>query len=149
MSKKKYKAKKSYFQELLAEAKNSDDRKATWDIINMAFGKKKKKRVYPEQIQNGDPSNPTVIKCPKEIADVFNTYFTNVAKNLAENLQETSYKHTDFMGKENKSSMYLKFIELHEILDEIKIICIQKVWGYDEIVPKIVKWALALLPLFC
>ena len=44
LSKRKYKAKNTYFQELLAKAKNKEDRKATWDVINMAFGKKKKRR---------------------------------------------------------------------------------------------------------
>ena len=145
LSKKKYQAKKAYFQELLAEAKTSEDRKATWNTINMAFGKKKKKRVYPEKLQTGDPKNPKETSCPKEIANVLNQYFTNVAKNLAENLEETNHKHTDFMGAENKSSMYLKLIEIHEILEEIKKICVSKAKGYDQIAPKIVKWASDLL----
>ena len=68
-----------------------------------------------------------------------------MAKNLAENLEETHYKHTDFMGTENKSSMYLKLIEIHEILEEIKKICVSKAKGHDQIAPKIVKWASDLL----
>ena len=54
----KYNAKKAYFHELLDEAKNSDDRRATWEIINKAFGKKKKKRVYPDKVQIGSTSCP-------------------------------------------------------------------------------------------
>ena len=49
-----------------------------------------------------------------------------------------------FMGRENKSSIYLRLIEIHEILEEIKNICIRKATGYDEIAPKIVKWAAEL-----
>ena len=45
------------------------------------------------------------------------------------------------MGRENKSSMYLKYIEIQEILEEITKICIKKAKGYDEIAPKIIKWA--------
>ena len=48
------------------------------------------------------------------------------------------------MGKENKATMYLKFIELYEILEEIKKICIKKATGCDEIAPKILKWAAEL-----
>ena len=45
------------------------------------------------------------------------------------------------MGTENKSSMYLTFIEIHEILEEIKKICVKKAKGYNEIYPKLIKWA--------
>ena len=72
---------------------------------------------------------------------MFNAYFTNVAKNLAENLEDTHLNHTDFIGRENKSTMYLKLMELHEILKEISSICIKKAKGYDDIVPKVIKWA--------
>ena len=141
LSKKKYKAKRAYFHQVLYKAKNSEDRRATWEVINKAFGKNKKKRVYPEEVQVGDPSNPTTSKCPKDIANVLNGHFTSIAKNLAENLDTTKYKYSDFMGVENKSNMYLKLIELHEILEEIKGICVKKAKGYDEIYPKLIKWA--------
>ena len=46
-----------------------------------------------------------------------------------------------FMGKENKSSMFLANIELSEIIEIIKNICIGKAMGNDKIPPKIIKWA--------
>ena len=49
------------------------------------------------------------------------------------------------MGSENKSSIFLKCIELQKILDLIKSICLRKAKGYDGISPKIVKWASDLL----
>ena len=93
-------------------------------LLTWLLGKKKKKTIYPEQIITGDPSNPTKTKSPKDIANLVNNHFTSVAQNLADNLAKTNCKHTDFMGKENKVTMYLKFIELYEILEEIKKICI-------------------------
>ena len=141
----KYMAKKAYFQDLLNEAKNSDDKRATWDVINRAFGKNKKKRVYPEKVTLNDPTKPLTSECPKDIANVLNNHFTNVAKTLAECLQKTNFKFSDFMGSENKSTMYLKYINLYEILDEIKKICVKKAMGFDEIAPKIIKWAAELL----
>ena len=110
----------------------------------MAQGKKRKKTNHPEQITTGDPLNPTKTKCPQDIANLLNNHFTSVAKNLADNLAKTNCKHTDFMGKENKATMYLKFIELYEIPEEIKKICIKKATGCDEIAPKILKWAAEL-----
>ena len=47
----------------------------------------------------------------------------------------------DFMGRENNHSMYLKLIEIHEILEEIAKIVIKKAKGHDQIAPKILKWA--------
>ena len=105
ISKKKNRAKKEYFQELLADANNSDDRRATWQVINKALGKKKKKSVYPSQVQLGDPSNPITSESPKEIADSMNNHFVNVAGKLAKNLQKTRFKFTDFLGKENRASL--------------------------------------------
>ena len=132
----KYNAKKVYFHELLDDAKNSEDRRATWDIINKVFGKKKKKKTYPEKVNIGDSSNPISSEHPKDIADVLNVHFSNVATTLAKNLQKTNLKHTHFMGRENSSSMYLKPIELHEILELIRKICIRKAKGYDGIPPR-------------
>ena len=37
--------------------------------------------------------------------------------------------------------MFLKTIEIHEILEEIANIIIKKAKGYDQIAPKIIKWA--------
>ena len=48
LSKKKYKAKRAYFHGLLKDAKNSEDKRATWNVINSVTGGKKKKRIYPE-----------------------------------------------------------------------------------------------------
>ena len=48
------------------------------------------------------------------------------------------------MGQENKSSIFLKDIELDEIIDEITCLNIKKSMGCDEIPPKIIKWAAQL-----
>ena len=89
----------------------------------------------------GDPSNPTTSESPKDIANVLNDHFTSIAEKLAGNLDSTCYKFSDFMGSENKSSMYLTLVEIHEILEEIQNICVNKAKGYDEIYPKLIKWA--------
>ena len=64
-----------------------------------------------------------------------------MAKTLANGLQKTDCKYSDFLGSANESTMYLKYIELFEILDEINKICVRKAMGFDEIAPKVVKWA--------
>ena len=91
----------------------------------------------------GDPTstNPKTTECPKEIANLLNDHFTNVAKNLDENLDKCESSFTDFLQEDNKSSMYLKPFLLHEVLDEIGNICESKMYGYDKTSPKIIKWA--------
>ena len=54
LSKIKYKAKRTYFYDLLNEAKNSEDKRAIWDFINRAFGKNKKKWIYPDKVATDD-----------------------------------------------------------------------------------------------
>ena len=49
------------------------------------------------------------------------------------------------MDKENSSTLYLNNIDLKEILKEINDICPKKAAGYDDIPPKVVKWAGHLL----
>ena len=77
---------------LLKNAKNSEDRQATWNVINMALGKNKKKKSHPEQILTGDPSNPTKVQNQKDIANLLNEHFASVAQNLAANLAKTDSK---------------------------------------------------------
>ena len=141
LSKKKYRAKRSYFQELLDDAKNNRDKAATWGVINKAFGKKKKSKVCPARVEIGDQKNPTLSENPHDVANALNKHFTSVAKKLEKNLKKTNTKHTSYMGRENKSSMYLRYIEVYEIILEIKSIDAKKSMGYDEIPPKIIKWA--------
>ena len=43
LSKQKYKAKRTYYRKILAEADSKGDKTATWDIINKVFGKKRKR----------------------------------------------------------------------------------------------------------
>ena len=67
----------------------------------------------------GSASCPKTSEQPKDIADALNMHFTNIAKTLAEKLKPSNHKHTDFMGTANRSSIYLRPIELQEILDLI------------------------------
>ena len=76
-------------------------------------------------METGDPSNLTT-ECPQNIANILNNHFINMANDLAKKLKQTNLTHNDFMGAENKSTMFLKLIELHEIIEEIMNLCIRK-----------------------
>ena len=146
LSKKKYRAKRQYFQDLLGDAKKNGDKSMTWEVINRAFGKNKKARVYPEKVRTGGTDeNPSMSQCPVDVANALNKHFSSVAEKLAKKLKKTKTSYTKFIGKRNESCMYLRNITLDEIIEEIKRICVRKSMGNDGIPPKVIKWAPHLL----
>ena len=112
LSKQKYKAKRTYYRKILAEADSKGDKTATWDIINKVFGKKRKRRLYPEKGPTGNKNKQTKRVGQKFVANNLNKHFVNVAKELAANLKKTSTNFSSYMGQKNRSSMYLKEITL-------------------------------------
>ena len=70
-----------------------------------------------------------------------NQHFAGIAKELADKLKKSSKSFHTFLGRECKKSMFFKDIEIDEILKEIRDICEKKGMGFDNIPPKIIKWA--------
>ena len=70
-----------------------------------------------------------------------NQHFAGIAKELADKLKKSSKSFHTFLGRECKKSMFFKDIEIDEILKEIRNICEKKGMGFDNIPPKIIKWA--------
>jgi len=84
LSKKKYRAKRKYFLDLLNDAKNEGDKTATWNIINRVFGKKKKSRVFPTTLNTEEQTQTE--SHPKDVANALNNHFASVAEKLARSL---------------------------------------------------------------
>ena len=137
LSKKMKKRKKAYFRELIKEANSKKDFRKTWQAINRVLKRGKKELVCPKSvIRNGIP-----IKCKKQIANIMNKHFTSVGRKLADKLQNTDTNFTTFLHNACKKTFFLGDIELHEIIEEILGICITKAMGFDDIPPKVIKWA--------
>ena len=99
LSRQKYRAKRSYYRNLLADANTNEDRTATWEVINKAFGKTKN-RVYPEKgSQLEVTSNQKKEASSKRVANDLNIHFTSVAKKLAKYLRKSNVNFTTNMGK--------------------------------------------------
>ena len=87
-------------------AEASGDRTKTWDVINKAFGKTKKKRTHPESTTidiNGTPQKTT---CPKDIANSMNSHFAGVAEKLAKKLKHTNVNPLKYMGQKKQSKYF-------------------------------------------
>ena len=52
--------------------------------------------------------NNSIISNPKLIANEFNTYFANVAKNLQDNIGESNNEYQDYLRNPKEHSFYLK-----------------------------------------
>ena len=86
-------------------------------------------------------SNGNKSKSNKIIANILNKHFTTVGEKLAEELTQTDTNPISLMGNKNLKSIFLDEIMLHEVLEEISSIDPKKAMGYDDIPPKVIKWA--------
>jgi hypothetical protein len=83
-------AKKLYFQHKFQE--NTGNSKKTWDTLNEALGKEKKNQSVDKININGVSSSD-----PKEIANHFNRFFTQVGKNISSSIPPVQKQPEDFI----------------------------------------------------
>ncbi len=83
-------AKKLYFQRKFKE--NTGNSKKTWDTLNEALGKEKKNQYVDKININGVSSSD-----PKEIANHFNRFFTQVGKNISSSIPPIQKQPEDFI----------------------------------------------------
>ena len=141
LAKKKRRKKRAYFRELIKVANSKHDFRKTWQAINKVLKKGSKKLKTPTQVVCKEDGNEKVTKCPKTIANIMNKHFAGIAKKLAAKLKNSDKNFRSYLGRGCKKNMYFKYIEVHEILEEIRNICEKKAMGFDNIPPKIIKWA--------
>lgn len=71
-----------YYEKLLVNAQN--DCKKVWNVLNSAMGKRKKSTIIHNIIHDNVSLHSTT--SAKQIADIFNEYFANVGKKMAEKI---------------------------------------------------------------
>lgn len=81
-----------------------------------------------------------IIDDPKEIANKFNDYFTNIGHSLANKIKQNDNNSFDkYLSGSYQSSLFLNPITEHELEFEIKSMKANKSFGYDGISSKIIK----------
>jgi hypothetical protein len=109
--------------------------KAMWDIVKAELGNQRKVGKNIEIIENG-----VNIKDPKVIANVFNEYYTSVAKKiLRENPVPKTKEIFNNTVKYNNNSMFLTPVIEEEVIDIIKGMRNKKSAGIDDIPDFIIK----------
>ena len=117
--------KKSFNDRRIEGAKNYS--KACWDIINDGRDKNKC-RLKGMEIHDPFSENNHIIKNPKKICDIFNSYFVDITNNI-----EKPNLETLTIQKNACQSFFLYPTSPSEIFKIIKIICNKKSTGVDDI----------------
>ena len=92
-------AKQSYYISLFSNFRN--DTRKLWNEIN------KLKNVHKKIDINNILYNNKSLKCPIEIAEAFNEFYTNVASNLDEGLPPSAHNPLNFLHGNYRHSMFV------------------------------------------
>ena len=109
LSKEIKKSKKIYYQNKFRSC--AGDSKETWKVTNTILGNCKLKKSSAISIELEG-----VLKTDeKEICNIFNDYFINIGRNLAENLEDNASDPLDFMGDRVPNSFFFSKTDPAEI----------------------------------
>ena len=115
------KAKAKYQKKYFAE--NRENSKKQWQMINTLLGRKKSNKSVKKLIKN----DGSIVNCPKAIAENFNDYFSNIAKNMKEKTcsvnNQNRLEYDKFLENPVAHSIYLDTVtpgEVHSVIKNFK-----------------------------
>lgn len=112
-------AKSLYYRQRIEKSHNKI--KESWNIINeqVKYNKKKENKKIITKIIN---ENGKETEDYKEIADAFNTFFTNVAKNITGNIDVNVDKSLEYLNMKPKTekNIHFEFVDIQELLTIVK-----------------------------
>ena len=77
--------------------------------------------------------NDNIIQDSSEMAEIFNTYFSQLGNNLAKNIPPSTRPFEDYLGIPNPDSIFFNPTDPGEILDIINNLKVKKSAGFDGI----------------
>ena len=128
-------SKKSHFQKFFAD--NTNNIKKTWEGINNIIKLKTTNKISPTSLINNKNKH---ISDPKDIANIFNMYFTSIASNIESKLIKTNNTFSDYLKNPNPHSIFLSPILPKDIESEISSLKINKTPGPNSIPTNILKY---------
>ena len=128
-------SKKKYYKEFFE--KNHKNLKKVWSGLNDLIAHKKRQNT--EEIFLNDCDGITTDQ--NKVADSFNKYFTNVAKNLVRDLGDPNTKPQDYLKNPNKHSIFLKEVDQGEVRKILKTLDTKKSGDVYGLTPFLVKIA--------
>ena len=101
---------------------------------------KKKSNITKIKFKNNN------IEDPKEIANVFNSYFSTIGENLAKNIPSSNKHFSSFLGQPNPNSIYFNPTTKYEITDIVTSLNNKQSAGHDDISNLILK---SIITFYC
>ena len=125
--------KKDYYQKHLLKVKNNV--KETWKIINSTLGRYKSRNIFKLSIDGVE------ITDKKKIAHEFNSYFSQVSKNLVDKIPPCKWRKPfhKYLRNKNSKSFVLENTSPIEISKILKNMPAKLSSGWDNIPQKIIK----------
>ena len=131
-----YSKKEEFFEEQIKEAGSNP--KSLWSVLKKACSPAKKQHAVPSLKQDG-----VLVTEANIVADVFNRYFTSVAKNIASKLKKPKGKWTDhlmtFYANVKRKAFSLKPVSKEWVMKQLKSLSVHKATGPDKISAKFLK----------
>ncbi|CAB4026300.1 Hypothetical predicted protein, partial [Paramuricea clavata] len=109
--------------------------KKTWDTIKELI----KKKPHRSQLPTSFLCNNKYINNPKEIANNFNEFFSNIGPNLAKQFDKNSNDFKKYLNTNYVNSVFITEIKTSEVLEIMRQLKPNKSHGYDEIHPRVIK----------
>ena len=125
--------KRLYYDNRFKGAKN--DLKLTWKLINEVINKRKTKSSLPTSFK----SEGRTITDPKEVADSFCKYFSNLGPNLAKAIPAVNYSFRSFLPDNNNTPITLRPTNTEELEEICNKFSSGKAPGYDDILLHVIK----------
>lgn len=135
-------AKKTYFSDKLFAAKN--DLKQTWKIIKEALNKRNNSlsSKYPSEFHLND----LTLTDKRDIANEFNSFFTNIGPNLDKNIPQSQTHFTSYLrSNTNEPLKSFNPTTADEVKNIITLLKNKASSGYDDIPTHLIKQAVAVL----
>lgn len=126
----------NYYRDLFDKYKT--DIKRTWKLMNSLIGKENDKST----VQNTFKLDNKILNNPKEIADGFCQYFSNVGSKLAADIgrpNKTYYDYLHLKNNINQSSIFLTPVSPIEVQTIIKSLKSKKSTGRDNLNTLLIK----------
>ena len=124
-------SRKMHFTQKLENSKGNTE--LMWKTINTLLNKQNSHSTDEFIVNDHKLSDP------KQIANSFNTYFTNIGANLAYNIPNNNRNFSQYLPRINNKSLFLNPTNIHEILEIVRLLKSTKSSGYDELSINVIK----------
>ena len=131
-------AKRDYFSQKVSA--NKQNPKAAWKTINTLLGK----QYQPSKVNELNINDMKLTK-PNDIAEGFNTFFSNIGPSLAEEIGTAECHFKDYLDRTNSEFTAFQSVTVNRVCQLLCELPGSKATGLDKISDKIIKLAAPII----